>query len=410
MLTGLLFLHRISDNRMTGTSRKNTDIFEMVCGPDALQNVILVTTMWDGMDIAIGSQREKELRTYFWQSMIAFGSQIARFESTYQSAWKILNQFTGDALPLLLQKEMVEENKSLPQTTAGSAHFRWLRPLVTQFRDIVAALRQLFSGFPKRPEIGVQPEEKTTNTDDGKGVNLPIDKQPMPLEMGDILPVTKDPSNWFLFTHPDNSHYDTLSELANSSRRSFKIIELWQKQRWFVCFSTAGNYSDCCSFESINRSPHPLIKEMVDNIAKQGPAYYRAIQKSAETARRGCSFASDAIDFCNQLRKAEASVEMLRAGLDDIKEVAKYAHQEAQEMHQQFKDVRVELFKVRFLLATYPTINSFLRHQILKNIPSGALSLYNRLYLICRLTSPAFSQVAKRIKMFSRNSYRRAMI
>jgi hypothetical protein len=111
---------------------------------------------------------------------------------------------------------------------------------------------------------------------------------------------------------------------------------------------------------------------MVDKIAKQGPHHYRAIQKSAETARRGCSFASDAIDFCKRLLKAEDSVETLRAGLDGIKEVAKYAHQDAQDMHQQFKDIRVELFKV---LATSPTCNGFLRHQILKDIPSGALSL-----------------------------------
>ncbi|KIM73973.1 hypothetical protein PILCRDRAFT_715328 [Piloderma croceum F 1598] len=95
---------------------------------------------------------------------------------------------------------------------------------------------------------------------------------------------------------------------------------------------------------------------MVDKIAKQGPGYYRAIQKSAETARRGCSFASDAIDFCKRLLKADDSVETLRAGLEDIKEAAKYAHRDAQEMYQQCKDVRVELFK------------------ILKDIPYGTLS------------------------------------
>ncbi|KIM85557.1 hypothetical protein PILCRDRAFT_337210 [Piloderma croceum F 1598] len=178
----------------------------------------------------------------------------------------------------------------------------------------------------------------------------------MPCQMGDITPVTKDPCNWFLFAHPDNSHYETLVELANSSRRSFEIIELWQKQRRFVGFFAARKFGDRPSSESINSSRHPLIKEMVDKISKQGPGYYRAIQKSAETARRGCSFASDAIDFCKRLLKAEDSVETLRAGLDDIKEVAKYAHQDAQDMYQQFKDIRVELFK------------------ILKDIPSGALS------------------------------------
>jgi hypothetical protein len=171
---------------MTATSQRNTDIFEMVCGPGALQNVILVTTMWDTIDMATGSKREEELRTDFWQSMITYGSRIARFEFTYQSAWKILNQFTGDSLPLLLQEEMVEQNKSLPQTTAGSAHFQWLHELTTQFRDIFVTLRRLFVGFPKRPKIGVQPGEKMANTEAGEGVNLPTDEralQTMPFQM-----------------------------------------------------------------------------------------------------------------------------------------------------------------------------------------------------------------------------------
>jgi hypothetical protein len=217
---------------MTATSRRNTDIFEMVCGPDALRNVILVTTMWDTVDMATGSQREEELRTDFWKSMITHGSRIARFESTYQSAWNILNQFTGDTLPLLLQKEMVEEEKSLPQTTAGSAHFHWLRQLATQFRHIFTPLRRL---FPQLLKNGGQSGENMANTEAGDGVHPPIDDR-VPFQMGEIPPVTQDPSNWFLFTHPDNSHYDTLVELANSSRRSFEIIELWQKQRRFVCF------------------------------------------------------------------------------------------------------------------------------------------------------------------------------
>ncbi|KIM76639.1 hypothetical protein PILCRDRAFT_77616, partial [Piloderma croceum F 1598] len=157
-LTGLLFLHRISDNRMSGTSRRNTDIFEMVCGPGALQNVILVTTMWDTIDMATGSQCEEELRTDYWRSMISSGSRIARFDYTHQSAWKILSQFTNDALPLLLQKEMVEEKKTLQQTTAGNAHFQWLHQLVIQFRDILTAIRRQFSGLPE--PSGIREEQQ----------------------------------------------------------------------------------------------------------------------------------------------------------------------------------------------------------------------------------------------------------
>ena len=115
--------------------------------------------------------------------------------------------------------------------------------------------------------------------------------------------------------------------------------------RLFYCPNIYKHYSnDLDSFD------HPLVKEMVERTTKQAPGYYRAVHKSAETARKGCSFAQDAVDFCKRLFRAEDFLETLREVLEDIKEVAKNAHQDSEEMHDQFKNVRVELFKVRFLL------------------------------------------------------------
>jgi hypothetical protein len=90
----------------------------------------------------------------------------------------------------------------------------------------------------------------------------------------------------------------------------------------------------------------PLVKTMVDKVIKQGPSYYCAIQKSTETAQKGCSFAADAMDFCQRLR-AEDALAATRARLDTIKQVAKSAHACSKEMNSLFKLVRVELFKVR---------------------------------------------------------------
>ena len=414
-LTGLLFLHRISDNRMSGTLQRNTQIFEMVCGPGALQNVILVTTMWNTVNIVTGSMREKELRTDFWKSMISSGSQIARFDYTYQSAWKILNKFTGDPRSLLLQREMVEERKTLAQTTAGTAHFQWLQQLVTQFLDIFATLRRLFPGLPKRSGTGGEQQqgmaEGSTADTDAKSpvINEPIDEKAS-YGVGEIPLAIKDP--WLHFAYPDTSRYDTvLVELARSARRSFEIIELRQKQRRLVCCLISGKSGNCSSFQIIYRSGQPLVEEIVDQIAKQGPNYYKAIQKSAKTAQRGCLFAMDAIDFCGRLLKGGDSFEKLKSGLGNIKDVAKNAHQDALEMNQQFKDVRVELFKVRFMLVTPSTFNKLStlldleRHTPWCNQYVGFPSLH-RSSDICS----AASQVARWIKMSWHNSKRRAMI
>jgi hypothetical protein len=82
-------------------------------------------------------------------------------------------------------------------------------------------------------------------------------------------------------------------------------------------------------------------------IVKQGSGYYWEIHKSAETAQKGCYFAMDAIVFCKGLYRASDS-EALQAGLDKIKEIAKSTHQDCEDMHQQFKRIRIELFEVRF--------------------------------------------------------------
>ena len=46
-LSGILYLHRITDNRMAGTPLKNLQVFQKLCGRDALGKVYLTTTMWD---------------------------------------------------------------------------------------------------------------------------------------------------------------------------------------------------------------------------------------------------------------------------------------------------------------------------------------------------------------------------
>jgi len=45
-LSGILYLHRISDRRMTGSAKKNLLMFKKLCGNNALVNVTLATTMW----------------------------------------------------------------------------------------------------------------------------------------------------------------------------------------------------------------------------------------------------------------------------------------------------------------------------------------------------------------------------
>lgn len=45
LLHGIIYLHRITDVRMSGSARRNLLMFKHLCGDEYLKKVILVTTM-----------------------------------------------------------------------------------------------------------------------------------------------------------------------------------------------------------------------------------------------------------------------------------------------------------------------------------------------------------------------------
>ncbi|KAI6156084.1 hypothetical protein EDD17DRAFT_1071077 [Pisolithus thermaeus] len=143
-LSGLLYLHRISDNRVGGTPLRNYNMFKELCGKDNFKNVILVTTMWDEVTKEVGSAREQELHADFWRAMIALGSTTHRFERTTESAWKIINSLSVPPLPsrrpLQIQKEMVDEHLPLHRTAAGRTVLGSLNDLMSGFKGIFRRL------------------------------------------------------------------------------------------------------------------------------------------------------------------------------------------------------------------------------------------------------------------------------
>ncbi|KAF9489918.1 hypothetical protein BDN71DRAFT_1525719 [Pleurotus eryngii] len=143
-LAGILYFHRITDNRMAGTPLKNLHMFEKLCGKDALQNIILTTTMWDEVDEATGEQREKELERHYWKTMISQGSKTMRYQNTDKSAWNIIDSIVvghNERYAVELQKELVDLEKELPETGAGKELFGKLQALVKRQQDTLHRLR-----------------------------------------------------------------------------------------------------------------------------------------------------------------------------------------------------------------------------------------------------------------------------
>ena len=124
-LSGMVYLHSISETRMKGSHMTNLRMFQKLAGLENMGHVILTTTMWDKTPNDDGKRREMELLSTddFWGSMIKAGSEFRRFHNDKTSALSIVGGLVDkhDKLILSLQREMADGKKDLDQTSAGKA-------------------------------------------------------------------------------------------------------------------------------------------------------------------------------------------------------------------------------------------------------------------------------------------------
>lgn len=122
-LSGIIYLHRVTDPRFGGTARRNLSMFKKLCGSSNLGSVVLATTFWSRVEQSIGEAREQELSTSdtYWGSMVAHGSRVLRHDSDAESGADIIRYLLGrnEQPTLAIQDEMVNQGKDLQETAAG---------------------------------------------------------------------------------------------------------------------------------------------------------------------------------------------------------------------------------------------------------------------------------------------------
>jgi hypothetical protein len=107
---------------MSGSVLRSLKLFAALCGQHALPNVILVTTMWSEVREETGICREGELKAIFWKDMVAGGCRTARFENTYESAWRIVNSAVKkDGLTIISSHETIANNRRCSRSDVGIA-------------------------------------------------------------------------------------------------------------------------------------------------------------------------------------------------------------------------------------------------------------------------------------------------
>lgn len=144
-LTGIIYLHRITDVRMDGSGMRNLKMFRKLCGDDPMKNVVIASTFWGQIEDAKAVAHEDELRAKpnFWGTMMEHGAQVRRFTGTQQSAIDILMSFANKATVTLdIQRELVDEEKPLGETAAGNAVNEELYRLETKYKQELDRIQQ----------------------------------------------------------------------------------------------------------------------------------------------------------------------------------------------------------------------------------------------------------------------------
>jgi len=137
-------MHRISDVRVSGTSKRNFRIFRELCGETTLRNVLVVTNMWGNVDPKIGEERERELggNDKLFRPVLEKGGRLLRHDNTEASARTTLHHLVDNkAAALAIQHEIVDENRDLVHTSAGVELVRTLKEQAERQAEELKSLR-----------------------------------------------------------------------------------------------------------------------------------------------------------------------------------------------------------------------------------------------------------------------------
>ncbi|KAG8710620.1 hypothetical protein FRC09_021011 [Ceratobasidium sp. 395] len=143
-LTGIIYLHRISDNRMGGSSARTFNLFRRMCGTETLKNVVIATNMWSRPPTEAQQRREGQLRDEFFKPALDERARLVRRATPGRdSAIDIIRLVLGQqARPTKIQQELVEERRALIDTEAGKTLEMQLRDRVERQQREINEVRQ----------------------------------------------------------------------------------------------------------------------------------------------------------------------------------------------------------------------------------------------------------------------------
>lgn len=164
-LSGAIYMHRITDNRMGGFARRNFITFRKLCGERNLKSVVIATSMWtrdkDSDEYKAEERREAQLKSseLFFKHALENDARMIRYEGGEASALNVVRMLLKRGPPevLRMQNELVKEKKPLAETDAGAEvhayleeeaekHKRDIEKTKAQYAQEVAEARERKTG------------------------------------------------------------------------------------------------------------------------------------------------------------------------------------------------------------------------------------------------------------------------
>jgi len=227
-LSGIIYLHPITHNRMNGTAFKNLRTFRKLCGAQSMSSTVLATTMWSEVTADIGDVRERELKetAEFWGDMIREGSTVFKHTDDHSSAIKIISHLTGRNTTTILglQAEMVDEKRSLEDTEAG--------------REVDKEMNQQREMFERRLEhTRMELEEAIAAKDDQHVKEIMLEQERFESKLAAIQQGREELriSMEALIAEKEKRHEEELAkmnvQLTNAQEETKKQADEWEKYK-----------------------------------------------------------------------------------------------------------------------------------------------------------------------------------
>ncbi|KAL0635295.1 hypothetical protein Q9L58_005783 [Maublancomyces gigas] len=166
---GLIFLHDITETRLSGSQRMTWQILKAICGEGSMKNVLVGTTQWSSEGdrrFQNEEKRERELHGKHWNgihksSRVVYGDK--------ENALQIIRDLlVKPPVLLLVQAEMINPPHTVEATTAGRAAMpaafvemeRLRKEITDQQRGSEEAIRQTEETHRKEKDSQMRGQEE----------------------------------------------------------------------------------------------------------------------------------------------------------------------------------------------------------------------------------------------------------